>query len=129
MNDKIKAAYRIAMSGYFGLFMLMMLWTIWLAPPEKLPISLALIVAVGPLMFPLRGLLHARPYTFAWTGFLALLYLLHGTVEAWSSPAVRYLALLETLFSLLLFFGAAYFARWGGKAQKELNQATDEQKE
>ncbi len=110
-------AYRISMSGYFGLFVLMMLWLTWLAPPEKVPVSLALIFMVGPLLLPLRGLLYGRPYTFAWSGFIALLYLLHGVVEAYSTQPERPLALLEVLFSMMFFFGGVFFARWRSQEQ------------
>ena len=35
------------------------------------------------LLLPLRGILHGRPYTHAWTGYLCMLYFSHGTVEAY----------------------------------------------
>ena len=110
--SRCQLAYRISFTGYFGLFALMMLWLTWLSPPENLPVSLALIFMVGPLLLPLRGLLHGRPYTFAWAGFIALLYLLHGTVEAYSSPEERHLAALEIVFGLMFFFGGSFYARW-----------------
>lgn len=112
MSDRTRITYWITLSGYFGLFALMMLWPTLLAPPERLPISMAIIIMVGPLLLPLRGLLHGRAYTFAWAGFIALIYLLHGMVEAYSSPDVRLLALVEVVFSLAFFFGAVFYARW-----------------
>ena len=97
--------------GYFGLFALLLLWFTLLAPSQRYPTSLVLIVFIGPLLFPLRGLLHGRKYTHAWTGFLVLIYFIHGVVESWANPAERGLALLEIFFSLLLFFGCLFFIR------------------
>jgi uncharacterized membrane protein len=64
----------VALSGYFGLFGLLLLWFAWLEPPSRLPVAWALLLWVGPLLFPVRGLLHSRPYTHAWASFLALFY-------------------------------------------------------
>lgn len=114
--------YTLALIGYFGLFTLLLAWNIWLAPPQVLPVALVLLVAIGPLLFPLRGLLHERPYTFGWTSLLALAYLAHGSVEAYSNPPERGLALAEVALSLLLYVGAVWFARVRGR---ELKQAAD----
>lgn len=111
-------ARRATLLGWFGLFTLLILWLTWLAPARLLPTSLALVFMVGPLLFPLRGLLHGRAYTHAWTSFLALAYFTHGTVEAWANPPVRHLALLELGFSLLLFTGAIFYARYRGRELK-----------
>ncbi len=123
--SRSRAAYATALTGWFGLFFLLLLWFGWLERPESVPVSFVLVIAVGPLLFPLRGLLHGRPYTFAWTSFLSLAYFTHGVVEAWASPAERGLALLEVGFSLALFTGAVLFARYrsrelraGGSAER-----------
>jgi len=117
-----RIAYRVALGGYFGLFLLLMAWTTWLAPPQHFPVALVLLLLVGPLLFPLRGLLHGRPYTFAWTSFLALAYFVHGVGEAFASPAERELALLEVFFSTLLYVGAVTFARLRGRELKGLSE-------
>lgn len=106
--------------GWFGLFGLMVLWFAWLAPSELFPVSMTLLFMAGPLLFPLHGLLHGKPYTHAWTSFLALAYFTHGSVEAWANPAERHLALLEVVFSLLLFIGAIFYARLRARELKQL---------
>lgn len=105
----------LTLGAYFALLILLMLWQTVLAPPQLLPVSLVLLLLVGPLLFPLRGLLHGRPYTHAWTSFLVLIYFIHGTVEAWSNPDVRLYAGLEILFSVLLYTGALLYARYRGR--------------
>jgi uncharacterized membrane protein len=78
-----------ALGAYFALLALLLNWFTWIAPPERTPIALALILTTVPLLFPLRGLLHGRLYTHAWTSFLALPYFILGVdaVAAGTEPA------------------------------------------
>lgn len=101
----------VALTGYFGLFGLLLLWLAWLEPPRRLPIALALILWVGPLLFPLRGLLRGRPYTHAWTSFLALFYFAFGVFHAAGPMAHPGLAWFAIGFSVLLFLGAILYVR------------------
>lgn len=116
--NKVRFYWWLSMLGYSGLLLLLLLWFSWLSPPEVLPRSMVLLLMTGPLLFPLRGLLYGRPYTFAWTSFLALFYFIHGVTEAYSDPEVRLLALLEILFSVMLYSGAMLFARYRGRELK-----------
>lgn len=126
--NRIKVARVSALIGYFGLFILLMVWTIWLTPPNssRLPTSLSLLLLVGPLMFPLRGMLHGRAYTHAWVCFLALFYLFLGISDAWSGSKQPLLTTLEIVFSTLLYLGAMFYARFRGKQLKE--NETDREK-
>lgn len=110
-KQRWKIARYAALAGYFGLLGLLMLWNIWLAPSRYFPVAMVLIVLVVPLLFPLRGLLHGRISAHLWAGLLALLYFVHGVVEAVSNPAQRWLGLLEIVFSLALFAGALLYVR------------------
>ncbi|MFZ1643576.1 MAG: DUF2069 domain-containing protein [Candidatus Contendobacter sp.] len=105
----------VALIGYFGLFGLLLLWFAWLEPPVQLPVALALILWVGPLLFPLRGLLHGRFHTHAWTSFLALFYFAFGVFHAAGPMARPWLAWLEIGFSTLLFLGAIFYVRAGAR--------------
>ena len=107
--------YNIALSGYFSLFFLLMLWHTWLEPSSRFPVALVLIVVVTPLLLPLKGLLRGNKKSCSWAAYISLAYLIHGILEAYASPEQRIYASLETLFSLLLFFGSTFYIRYTGK--------------
>ncbi|KPK54442.1 MAG: hypothetical protein AMS22_05845 [Thiotrichales bacterium SG8_50] len=112
----------VAQIGYFGLLALLVVWYTWLSPSPHFPVALVLVFLVTPLLFPLRGLLHGRPYTYAWTSYLALLYFVHGVGEAYATASDRALAGLEIALSLMLFTGAIVYARLQGRALRQANQ-------
>jgi uncharacterized membrane protein len=107
--------YALVLAGYFGTLALLVVWYAWAAPAHLFPVSLVLLILVLPLFAPLRGLLHERRYTIAWSGFLALCYFTHGVVEAYSSPATRHLGQLEVLFTSVWFIAALAYIRLGRK--------------
>lgn len=117
--NKTRLTYHIATGAYFGLIVLLLLWLTWLAPPSSVPISVALFLMLVPLLFPLRGILYARPYTFAWASFLSLYYFTHGVVEAYSDPAARWPALLEIVLSVAFYTGSILYARFRGRELRE----------
>lgn len=101
----------LALTGYFGVFLLIVAWYGWLSPPTRLPAVYALLALGTPLLLPLRGLLHGRPYTYAWSLFLALGYATHALIEVYSTPTDRVLALLELALVLLWFVAAMMYVR------------------
>jgi uncharacterized membrane protein len=103
--------YSLILAGHLGTLALLVAWYSWLAPSSHFPVSLVLLVLVLPLFTPLRGLLHRRRYTIAWSCFLALLYFTHGVVEAYVSETVRHLGLLEVLFSSVWFLAGMAYVR------------------
>jgi len=103
--------YALTLCGYFGTLTLLTAWYSWLAPPVHFPRALILIIMLVPLLFPLRGLLHGRKYTFAWSCFLALLYFIHGVMEAYSSEVTRHLGLIEVLCTSVWFVAAMTYVR------------------
>jgi uncharacterized membrane protein len=122
--DKLRRARIIALCGYFGLLALLPIWYAWLSPPQ-LPLGMVLAILIVPLLFPLRGLLYGRPYTYAWSSFLALFYFIHAVVELYSTPQDRYLAVLELLLSLAFYVGCVIYARLGGRELKKQPGTTD----
>lgn len=108
-----------ALTGYFGLFALLMLWNTVLAPSRHFPVAMVLLVSVTPLLLPLTGLLNKNLKSCAWAAYLSLIYFIHGTIETYSNIDERSLAELEVFFSLLLFFGATFYVRFTGRANKQ----------
>ncbi|AGH80741.1 hypothetical protein PCNPT3_03995 [Psychromonas sp. CNPT3] len=105
----------IAQIGYFSLLLLVPLWHLYLSPPG-FNINPWLITSIWliPLLFPLRGILRKDPYTFAWCGFIALIYIMHSTIILYSEPSEVLLASIELFFSSLFLWGCIYFAKYRG---------------
>lgn len=101
--------YYAALVGFFGLFFLHMAWHTLLFPASAFPTALLLIIAVGPLLLPFKGLLNRNLKSCTWMCYLSLPYFAHGVAEAYVSQGERPYALLEVVFSLLLCFGAGLY--------------------
>ena len=108
--------YVIALSSYLGLFALIMLWNTVISPPEKLPVALALIITVTPLLLPLRGFIKGNLKSCSWMAYLSMPYFIHGSIEAYARTE-RLLPSLEVLFSLMLFLGCTLFVRYAARNQ------------
>ena len=116
-----KTSLYVTLSGYFALLILLVLWHGFIFPAENRP-WVILIFIITPLLFPLRGLLKEKPYTFAWTSFIILIYFIHGVVEAWANANERVFAFIEIFFSVQVYIGAIYYARLQGRALKKASQ-------
>ena len=123
--SKTQLTYWLGAGSYFALIALLLAWYSWLSPPEVLPVSLVLFVMLVPLLFPLRGILYGRAYTFAWASFLALFYFTHGVVEAYSNPQERWLALAEVVLSVTFYTGSMLYARYRGRELKAETKKAD----
>ena len=108
----------ITLFGFFGLILLIIVWLLWIEPVPKEQISIKTLLGVGPLMFPLRGLLHGKVYTHQWSMYLALFYFVIG---AWYAGAEedRLFGILICTFSLNFFIGSMFYARFKGGKQKQ----------
>ena len=93
--------HRIGVAAWTALILLQCAWYAWLFPPQRVPIWLALGLAVVPLLLPLLAIRRVRR-ALLWAGMLSLFYFCHGVAESWSSPQERLPALLEVTFALLL---------------------------
>jgi len=118
-NSKQKLFRIMALISYFVLMIHLLLWNIWLGPSHYFPIAMALAVMVVPLLFPLRGIIHGKAYTHAWTGFLALLYFIHGIGDFVVNPPERLYSGIEIVLSLTLFFSCAFYAKLTGNKKSE----------
>lgn len=111
MPTQARIHHFIALLGFFGLYGLLMFWNTILYPSTRLPIALALLLVITPLLLPLRGFLNANPRSCAWMAYLSIAYFMHGTVEAYVNPVERMIACLEVAFSLMLFVGSLLVIR------------------
>ncbi|MGZ8151907.1 MAG: DUF2069 domain-containing protein [Methylovulum sp.] len=107
----------LALTGFFGLFVLLMLWNTVLAPSTHFPVALVLLVTVLPLLLPMRGLLDRNSKSCAWAAYVSLIYVIHGSADAYVNVGQRLYPSLEVLFSLLLFFGASFYVRYAGRTR------------
>ena len=119
--NKITASRWLTLTGYFGLIGLIFIWNLWIEPRPAEQISITLLIQMGPLMFPLRGLLHGKVYTHAWSMYLALLYFVGGVWYA-GDESTRAFGMLFSIFSLSFFIGAVFYTRFQGKAENQLQQ-------
>lgn len=106
-------ARRFTLLAYAGLILVIIGWY-GVADPAPLP----LVALLVPLLFPLPGLIRGKPYTYAWTSFLILIYFIHGVVEAYASPATRLWSSTEILLSVVVYTGAVLYARLRGRELK-----------
>ena len=68
-----------------------------------------------PLLFPLKGLLSNRLYTYRWIGYMTLVYFCVGISELVSNPLLRIYGFGTTVASTLLFLASIYYARYLGQ--------------
>ena len=108
--------YYIALSGFFGLFTLLMLWNTILVPSKHLPVALILLIVITPLLLPFRGLLNHNLKSCTWMSYISLFYFTHGVAEAYTTPDEFIYAMLEVIFSLMLCVGAGFYVY---KAEKK----------
>jgi len=101
MSAPVALPYRVGRVAWFALIALQVLWHGLLDRPEHMPTWLALAITVVPLLLPFTALPDLRR-ALLWVGILSLFYFCHGVAEAWSTPAVLWLALAEIGLTLLL---------------------------
>ena len=105
----------LTLFGYFGLLVLIFSWHLFIKPLPPEFISFTLLIQLGPLMFPLRGLLQGKPYTHAWASYLALFYFVMGVWYA-AHYASLLLGIFICVFSLSFFIGAVFYARFAARS-------------
>lgn len=114
MRDKTKRVLALGQAGYFGLLIFLPLWHLILVPSEMNK-YVTFLLTVGPLLLPLRGILKRQPYTYAWSNFIVMFYLLHGLTLIWDRPDERLYVIVELILALMMFSGCSYFAKFRGQ--------------
>ena len=113
----VKYTHWLALMGYFALVIGIYLWRIVIHKTEHQLISLILIVQLGPLMFPLRGLLSGKIYTHAWSIYLAIFYFIVGIWYS-GSDETWFFGLYLVGASLLFMAGTVFYTRLASRAEK-----------
>lgn len=108
----------LTLVGYFGLMIGLYAWHLLINQTEAHLISIVILTQLGPLMFPLRGLLNGKIYTHAWSIYLAIFYFIVGIWYAGASETLMF-GLYVTAFSLLFFVGTVLYTRLSSRSQKE----------
>ena len=117
--NKLKFSRTITLLGFFGLLIFIPLWHLVINPLPAKFISITLLFQVGPLMFALRGILHGKLYTHAWSMYLALFYFVIGIWYA-GDTSTRYFGIGFSLLSVMFFIGTMLYTRFQGKAEKAM---------
>jgi uncharacterized membrane protein len=100
----------VASATLVALMLLCLAWELWLAPLR--PGGSLFALKVLPLVFPLRGILEGRRYTYQWASMLILGYFAEGVMRAWSERGTsQALAACEVTLSLAFFAATIAFAR------------------
>ena len=119
LSPFLTAGRWLTLTGYFSLMCGFYAWHLWLHPLEKHLISIILLFQIGPLMFPLFGLLKGKIYTHAWSMYLAIYYFVVGV---WYAGADKqfYFGLYIIFTSLLFFTGTLLYTRFASQSEDGL---------
>lgn len=97
----VRLMQRIGFVAWIAQAILQIVWHAWLLPPTRMPVAVALPIALLPLALPLLYW-RSPPRALIAAGMASLFYFCHGVAEAWSSPVERMLAWVEIVLALAL---------------------------
>lgn len=115
MSPKTRFFRQLALISYLSLLLWVLLWHFLLGADEGYSVLFITLMWVVPLLFPLPGILRARPYTHAWANFVLMFYLLHGLTAVYALEGERLYAAIEILLASLAFIGCSFYARLRGR--------------
>lgn len=114
MADNTRKALMLAKIGFFGLFALMFVSNAFY-PSESQSVRLGLLLWWLPLFLPLLGILKNKPYTFAWSNFIAAIYIGASATTFYLYPDRFLWAASQLVLALMWFTAGSYYARWRGQ--------------
>lgn len=117
LRSYVKLGRWMTLFGYFALLMGLFAWHLLINPPAKHLISIIILFQLGPLMFPLFGLLHGKVYTHAWSIYLAIFYFIIGVWYAGNNEDLK-IGLYVIISSLFFFLGTVIYVRFSSKLQQ-----------
>lgn len=90
--------------AYLGLLILQPVWHALVPSPHGAQSWWLALIATGPLLLPLKGILKGNIRSMTWGGYLLVFYLVVGVMEAWSNPPQRLPALVQTALVMLCIY-------------------------
>jgi uncharacterized membrane protein len=100
---------RLLRLSYLATAAWQIIWHGLLPPPLGARLPWLAVLALVPLLLPLRGLIALQTRAITWAAYLLLFYFTVAVMEAWSNPEQRLAALVQTalvtscLVSIVLF--------------------------
>jgi uncharacterized membrane protein len=104
---------RLAGAAWLALIALQIVWHALLPAPYGARNGYLAAVAAVPALLPLRGVLGGSLRSMTWAGYLAMLYLVIGVMEAWANPAQRAPALVQAALVAVFVGSVLKFSRPG----------------
>ena len=105
-------SHRLAVANYLALVLLQPVWHALLPPPRGAGIWWLAGIATLPLLLPLKGVIAGSLRSMTWAGYLVMLYLAIGIMEAWSNPPQRLPALVQTGLVVVFVGSVLGFSRY-----------------
>lgn len=118
LKSYIKIGRWLTLSGYFSLFFGLFAWHLLINPLAEHLVSIIIFFQIGPLLFPLMGLLKGKLYTHAWSMYVAIFYFIIGVWYAGDSEDLL-IGLYVIFTSLTFFLGTFLYTRYMGKQMQE----------
>jgi uncharacterized membrane protein len=106
---------QITLSSYLLLIVWLVVWHFILTIDKTTSTLFTLLFWLLPILLPAKGLIEGKPYTYAWTNFIVMYYLLHGLTAVYAVEGERLYALVEIILCTLLFTGCSFYARVRGR--------------
>lgn len=100
----------MAFAAWGLLALLQVAWHAWWLPPARMPITVAMLVALLPLALPLAYWRRPRRALLL-AGMIGLFYFCHGVAEAWAAPRARVPAWIEIALVVVLVLAQARLPR------------------
>ncbi|WP_339725133.1 DUF2069 domain-containing protein [uncultured Paraglaciecola sp.] len=106
---------KLTLSSYLLLIVWLVVWHFVLTIDKPTSTVFTVLFWIVPILLPAKGLIAGKPYTYAWTNFIVMYYLLHGLTAVYAVEGERLYALIEIILCCLLFTGCSFYARIRGR--------------
>lgn len=106
---------KLALSSYVLLLAWLIIWHFYLTIDKETSTLFTVLFWIVPILLPAKGLFTAKPYTFAWTNFIVMYYLLHGLTAVYAVEGEALYAVVEIILCVGLFIGCSVYARLRGR--------------